>query len=140
MSRTGLFPLMLLLGVTGCDAGPMGTIRPVQSQGSAVTSFDGSYRNTLHVSSASVAAQGEGWCLSPGQPVITVTDGQFSYAVPHPNVPGNPTPVFHAVMAQDGSFAGQIPAGSMSGHVTGSHMEGTIAGSGCDYAFTGDRM
>jgi hypothetical protein len=60
--------------------------------------------------------------------------------VPHPNAPGNPAPTFQAVMARDGSFAGQANDGTISGRVSGTHMEGSINGAACIYAFTGDRM
>jgi hypothetical protein len=72
--------------------------------------------------------------------VITVAKGQFTYTVPHPNLPGTPAPVFQATFAQDGSFFGQVINGTMSGHVTGSHITGSIDGQGCLYAFDGVRM
>ena len=79
------------------------------------------------------------WCESPGQPIITVANGQFSYAVPHPNIPGNATPVFQATMAQDGSFSGRVNDGFLSGHVHGTHLEGNIDGVSCRYAITGEK-
>jgi hypothetical protein len=63
----------------------------------------------------------------------------FSYAVPHPNVPGNATPNFPATLASDGSFTGQIIAGSISGRVEGNRIQGHIDGSACIYDFTGNR-
>ena len=72
--------------------------------------------------------------------MITVANGQFTYAVPHPNVPGNATPVFPATLAADGSFYGEIVAGSMSGSVSGAHIQGKIDGSACLYEFSGDRV
>jgi hypothetical protein len=80
------------------------------------------------------------WCETPGQPTVTVANGQFTYAVPHPNVPGNPTPTYPATMAQNGSFAGQITGGTISGRIDGTHIEGSIDGTGCLYAFAGDRI
>ena len=68
-----------------------------------------------------------------------MADGQFTYAVSHPNIPGNPTPAFPATFAADGKFSGQIIAGTISGQVQGSHMEGRIDGSACLYTFTGER-
>ncbi len=70
---------------------------------------------------------------------LSVVNGQFSYAVPHPNVPGNPTPVYPATLAEDGSFTGQIVAGTIAGHIQGSRIEGSIDGSACLYSFTGER-
>jgi hypothetical protein len=72
--------------------------------------------------------------------MITVANGQFNYAVPHPNVSGTPTPVFPASIAPDGSFSGQIIVGSISGRVSGTSIEGRIDGSACIYTFSGSRV
>ncbi|HET7883503.1 MAG TPA: hypothetical protein VFL55_21640 [Acetobacteraceae bacterium] len=147
MWRTGL--IALTLAAAGC-AGPMGTIRPGPSVPASqaaqvmtvvppVTAYDGTYRMRLRLTGGAGAAEGNTWCQSGGQPVITVTNGQFDYAVPHPNIPGNPTPVFQATMAADGSFTGAVTSGTMFGRIDGTHMEGKIDGSGCIYAFSGDR-
>jgi hypothetical protein len=133
-----LCTMVLVLAISGC-AGSMGTIHP-DTTTAAVTAFDGAYQTTIHVTSAAAAAQGSDWCMTPGQPVITVANGQFSYSVPHPNAPGNPTPVFQATMAQGGAFAGQGNNGTISGQVSGTHMQGSIDGMGCIYGFAGDRM
>ena len=138
MPQVRLCPMVLMLMIAGC-AGSMGTMHS-ETAPAPVTSFDGSYRSTIRITSAAEATTGTSWCETPGQPVITVANGQFSYAVPHPNTPGNPTPVFQATMAQDGSFVGQANDGIISGRVSGTHMEGSIDGAGCIYAFTGDRM
>ena len=100
----------LALIVGGC-AGSMGTMHSNPPPVPPVTSFDGSYRNTIHVTDSFGVAQTTSWCDSPGQPVVTVANGQFSYAVPHPNVPGQATPAFPATMAQDGTFYGQVVGG-----------------------------
>jgi hypothetical protein len=134
-----LHPMVLLLAIAGC-AGPMGTIHGGQSAVASVATFDGTYQSTIRVTDAVDAAKEGGWCETPGQSVITVAKGQFSYAVPHPNIPGNPTPNFLATMAQDGSFSGQIVEGTISGRVGGTHMEGNISSTACVYAFTGDRV
>ena len=107
---------------------------------SSVTSFDGTYRNTIRVTGSTTLAKGTSWCETPGQPIITVAEGHFNYAVSHPNVPGNAIAIFQATIAQDGSFFGQVVAGSISGSVNGAHMEGRIDGTGCQYAFSGDRV
>jgi hypothetical protein len=134
-----LCSIVLMLISTGC-AGPMGTIRGETPLAPPVTSFDGSYRNTIRFIGAFGAAQTADWCNTPGQPIITVTDGHFTYAVPHPDIPGNATPVYPATMAADGSFSGQIIAGMIYGRVQGSRVEGKIDGSACVYTFTGDRV
>ena len=85
-------------------------------------------------------ASGTNWCQTPGQPIVTISNGQFSYTVPHPNVPGDPSPTFQASMAQDGTFIGQGNGGTISGHVNGTHMDGSIDGSGCVYDFSGDHL
>ena len=130
--------MVWMLMITGC-AGSMGTMHadPITMP---VMSFDGAYRGTIRMTPSAGDAKGISWCQTAGQPVITVANGQFSYAVPHPNVPGNPTPSFQATMARDGSFSGQGNEGTISGNVHGTHMEGSIDGSGCIYAFTADRI
>ena len=133
---TALFPFLMIIGC----AGPMGVIHGGTVAAAPVTSFDGSYRNTIRVIRSAGAAEGTTWCDSPGQPIITVANGQFNYAVPHPNVPGDATSSVQATMAQDGSFSGQVVGGSISGRVSGTHIEGTIDGQACVYAFAGDRI
>lgn len=137
MPKPRLCSMVLLLLIAGC-AGPMGTIHS-DTTAPAVTSFDGAYQSTIRITDTAGEVKGNNWCDTPGQPVITVSNGQFSYAVPHPNAPGNPTPTFQATLAQDGSFSGQVVSGTMSGRVSGTHMAGSIDGQGCVYAFTGDR-
>ncbi len=132
------YPMVLLLMMAGC-AGSMGTIHS-NSPTASVTSFDGSYRTTIRVTNVAAEIKGTNWCETPGQPVITVANGQFSYGVAHPNVPGNLATSFLATMAQDGSFSGQAIDGTIFGQVRGSHMDGSINGQGCIYAFTGDRV
>ena len=138
--------------VVMCCAGPIGTMRPgpsvpasmasvVDESTPSVATFDGSYRGKIWVTSSFGSGKDvSSWCASPGQPSITVTDGQFTYAVPHPNVPGNTTPVYPATMAEDGTFRGQIVAGSITGRVSGTHMEGQIDGSACQYAFSAEKV
>ena len=136
MAQVRLCPIVAMLMIAGC-AGPMGTIHTDTVPTPAVTAFDGTYRSTIRVTKGFGQTS---WCDSPGQPVITVANGQFSYAVPHPNVPGNPTPSYLASFAQDGTFYGQVVSGTISGQVRDTHMEGSIDGSACVYAFTGERM
>jgi len=131
-------PPLLLLLLGGC-AGPMGTLRAGSPPPPPVTTFDGSYRATLTATGSFGSAQRNIWCDSPGQARLTVANGEFSYTVPHPNVPGNPTPVYPATLAEDGSFRGQIVAGTIAGHIEGSRIEGSIDGSACLYSFAGER-
>jgi hypothetical protein len=133
-----LYLFVPIMVVAGC-AGSMGTMRPDPSLTPPATAFDGSYRNTLVVTGTAGKMMEPTWCESPGQPIITVANGQFSYAVPHPNIPGNATPVFQATMAQDGSFSGRVNDGFLSGHVHGTHLEGNIDGVSCRYAITGEK-
>jgi hypothetical protein len=139
MSQIRLYPLSLMLIIGGC-AGPMGQIRSDTPAPPPVTSFDGTYRTTIRVANSFGVAQTTAWCESPGQPVVTISNGQFIYAVPHPNVPGEATPAFPATMAEDGTFYGQVIGGTISGQVQGTRMEGRIDGSACLYAFAGNRM
>ncbi len=105
-----------------------------------VTLFDGSYRVTLHVTGTATAAKGQDWCDSPGQPVITITNGQLTFLVPHPNVPGNPTLSLVASVYQDGSLSGQSNDGGISGQISGRRITGRIDGAGCVYGFSGGRI
>ena len=129
---------MLAPLIAGC-AGSMGTMHTDSVTVAPVTSFDGSYRNTLRMAGSFGSSQVAAWCQSPGQPVITIEAGSFTYAVPHPNVPGNATPVFRATMAEDGTFSGQIVAGVMTGRIDGTRIIGQIDGSACVYDFAGAR-
>jgi hypothetical protein len=140
MSRRFVSPRAVTLAIIlgGC-AGSMGTIRSDPPPLPPITSFDGSYRTTIQ-STPTRATENTIWCSTSGQSVVVVANGQFGYAVPHPNVPGNPTPAFPATFAADGMFSGQIIAGMIFGQVQGSHMEGRIDGSGCLYTFTGERI
>lgn len=70
---------------------------------------------------------------------VQVTGNKFGYAMPHPNTPGNPTMVYSAAIAPDGSFRSDIGSGVMTGRITGTHMTGLIDGSACVYSFTMDR-
>jgi hypothetical protein len=133
-----LWSVALMLIIAGC-AGPM-EVQQSKAPPPLITSFDGSYRTTIRVTGMAGEAKGTNWCETPGQPVITVSNGQFDYAIPHPNVPGNPTPTFQAAMAQDGSFAGEANNGTIAGQVRGPRIEGTVNGEGCIYAFSGARM
>jgi len=135
--QVGLYPIALVLMIAGCASptvAPQSNAPPLP-----ITSFDGSYQSSIRVTGMSGEAKGTNWCETPGQPAIVVSNGQFTYAVPHPNVPGNPTPTFTAAIAQDGSFSGSANDGTISGKVTGTHIEGRIDGAGCIYAFAGDR-
>ena len=139
MPQSRLCTIVLLLMIGGC-AGPMGTIHsnPLPPP---VTSFDGSYRATIRPARLSSSPQLNTWCETPGQPIITVENGQFTYTVPHPNITNTSlTTAFPAPVAPDGSFYGEIITGSISGRVNGTHLEGKIDGSACIYAFTGDRI
>jgi hypothetical protein len=134
MSRRLVSPhavaLVIILG--GC-AGPMGPIRSAPPPPPPITSFDGSYRNTIR-SIDTPATENTVWCNTSGQEAVTVADGKLTYAVPHPNIRGNPTPAFPGTFAADGTFSGQIIAGTIFGQVQGSHMEGRIDGSGSQLA------
>ena len=133
MSRRLVSPhavaLAIILG--GC-AGSMGTIHSDPPAPPPITSFDGSYRTTIRITNTR-ATERTIWCNTSGQSVVTVANGQFRYAVPHPDIPGNPTPAFPATFAADGTFSGQVTGGMIYGRVQGRYMEGRIDGSACLY-------
>ena len=150
MFGTRCLLFVVAVTVAGC-AGSMGTPIPGPSMPvsearrlgftTPATSFDGRYQTQIRsTGSFGGGKDASRWCESPGQPVITVTDGAFTYAVPHPNVPGNATPVFTATVNEDGAFSGSIVAGTMSGQIRGTQIEGRIDGSSCLYEFSGRRV
>lgn len=139
MMRTKACAITVLLTMAGC-AGPMGPLRPAPKPAAAITAYDGSYRTAIRSTDSSRATLGSTWCRTSPELVATVSDGDLTYAVPHPNVPGNPTPNFDATFAADGSFSGQVNDGTITGRVTGGQIEGRIDGAACSYAFTGQRM
>ena len=128
----------ICLAVAGC-AGPMGTMHTDTVITPPVTAFDGSYRTTLRSTESFGSQMVSAWCESPGQPVVTITNGSFTFAVPHPNVPGNATPRFTATVADDGSFVGNLVAGTLTGRIDGTRMTGQIDGSACMYDLSGER-
>lgn len=128
----------ICLALAGC-AGSMGTMHTDTMVTPPVTAFDGSYRTTLRSTESFGSSAETAWCESPGQPVVTITNGGFTYAVPHPNIPGNATPLFTATVAEDGSFAGKIVAGTLTGQISGSRITGQIDGSACMYELSGER-
>jgi hypothetical protein len=131
--------VLLLLLIDGC-AGSMGTIHSDPPPPPPVTAFDGSYRSMIRPARLHSEPQLDVWCETPGQPIITVENGHFTYTVPHPNVTTSITASLSATIAPDGSFYGEIITGTISGRIDGTHMEGRIDGSACVYAFTGDRI
>ena len=133
--NVALCRMVLTLMITGC-AGSMGVMH-TEPPPPTVTSFDGSYRDTIRITSKIMDAS---WCQTSGQPTITVQNGHFGYAVQQSNVSDSPTKIFQADMAQDGSFRGQTNSGITSGRVSGTHIEGRLDGAVCIYAFSGDRM
>ena|SRR5579883_2120320 len=139
MQQFRLFPVALLLLAGGC-AGPLGPVISPPPSPPPVTAYDGSYRNTLQVQGSFGSTYISAWCLTPGQPVITVHNGEVVYAVPHPGIIGNPTAVYSAVVAADGSFYGALIPGIMSGQVQGNRILGKIDGAACLYTFSGNKV
>ncbi len=139
--RHTMFPTMILiLAAAGCSKPAPVESQPEAQTAQTVTAFDGSYRNTIRPINSAASAKGTNWCDTPGQPVIVVRNGAFSYSVPHPNIPDKPATTYPVSIKPDGSFFVQTFDGTVSGTVQGGHMEGKIDGIACGYAFTGDRM
>jgi hypothetical protein len=131
--------LVAVMALAGCTATPGAQTGSAAAPGPASTvSWDGTYRGTLHITGLGSGVQRQ-WCESDPQIVFVVTNNSFSYAMPHPNAPNNPTPVYSAAIASDGAFRSSIASGTMTGRVTGAHISGTINGSVCVYSFTLDR-
>ena len=132
------YPIVLALLIASC--GRPAAVTQSQAETPPTTAFDGSYQSAIRVISKAAAVGGYTWCERPGQPIITVTNGQFIYVLPLPNLPGNhPPTAFPATFRPDGSFVGQSVHGTILGRVRGTHIEGSIDGVGCFYAFAGDR-
>jgi len=116
---------------------------PKTQPGGAATSapavsWDGTYRGTIQITGLGSSVQ-RNWCETDPQMVVQVTGNSFTYAMPHPNVPDDPTPVYSTTIAPNGVFRSEIGSGVISDQVVGSHMFGIIDGSACVYAFSADR-
>jgi hypothetical protein len=101
------------------------------------------YRATVTVSKISSAAAGSpAWCETQKHTSFNVTMNRFSLALPHPNVPGNPTVNFEVAIAPNGSFHTQSVDGTtmFTGQVNGAHVEGLINGVGCQYVVAAERQ
>ena len=123
--------------LSGCSPGQ--SAQPASPVRAATTvSWDGTYRGSIQITGLGSGVQ-RLWCETNPEIVVHVANNAFRYEMPHPNAPDNPTPVYAATIAPDGTFNGQIGSGTMSGRVTGTHMSGHIDGSVCVYAFSMDR-
>ena len=140
MPLVRLYPIVLALLIASCGRPAVVTQSQPEIPTPPTTAFDGSYQSAIRVIHEAEPVEGYSWCQTPGQPIITVTNGQFIYVVPHPDLPGNHSPTaFPATFRPDGSFIGQSVEGTILGRVRGTHIEGSIDGVGCVYAFAGDR-
>jgi len=131
---------LLLLAACGLlgSGGPERNAQPGSPVGATTAkSWDGTYRGTIEITGLGSGMQ-RSWCETEPRMVVQVTNNTFRYEMPHPNAPDNPTPIYVATIAPDGTFKGQIGSGTMTGRVTGPHMSGTIDGSVCAYAFSMD--
>jgi hypothetical protein len=97
-------------------------------------SWDGMYRGSIQVTGLGSGIEAS-WCETDPQMLVRVSSAAFSYAMPHPNAPGNPTPVYSGNVASDGTFTANLGSGTMAGRITGDRMEGKIDGSVCVYSF-----
>ncbi len=128
---------LLIASLGGCQAPPSpSTSLPPSS----VSAFDGAYRATVSVTQVGAGADPR-WCQTQAPGSINVAANQFSLALPHPNVPGNPTPTFAVAVAPDGSFQTQSVDGtaSFAGRISGAHLQGLVNMTGCQYAVSADR-
>ena len=132
---------LLIACLVGCGGPP-----PPPTAGRAASShsaFDGVYRATVTISKVSSAAAGSsGWCETQEHPSLNVTMNRFSLALPHPNVPGNPTVNFEVAIAPNGSFHTQSVDGTtmFKGQVDGAHLQGLVDGVGCQYMIAAERQ
>ena len=133
----GLTAAIAVIAIAGCNTStksvPSGSTPPP-----SLVSWDGAYSGTVQITGLGSGIQRQ-WCETDPQMTVQVTGNKFGYAMPHPNTPGNPTMVYSAAIAPDGSFRSDIGSGMMTGRITGTHMTGLIDGSACVYSFTMDR-
>jgi hypothetical protein len=139
MRQLSPFAVALAIAVAGCAAPAGKPTTAIATAPVANTRFDGTYQTAIKITGMASSVKGTSWCDTPGQPVVTISSGQFTYAAPHPNVPGNPTIPIPATVAADGSFAGQVTAGMISGQINGSTISGVINGAECIYAISGQK-
>jgi hypothetical protein len=130
-----LIALLAATAIAGCtpaQSPPSSAVAP------AAVSWDGTYRGTVQITGLGSGTQRQ-WCETDPQIVFQVSNNAFSYSQPHPNAPDNPTPVYAATIASDGTFRSALANGTMIGHITGTHMSGEIDGAVCVYSFALDR-
>ena len=84
------YPVVLALFIASC--GHPAAVIQSQTEIPPTTAFDGSYQSAIRVIHEAAMVEGYSWCQTPGQPIITVTNGQFTYVVPHPDLPGDHPP------------------------------------------------
>ncbi len=128
---------LLIASLVGCQRppAPSASLPPLMT-----TVFDGTYRVTMSVAKVGSGADPT-WCQTRPPETLSVAADQFNLALPHPNVPGNPTPTFAVAIAPDGSFNAPSVDGtaSFSGRFRGTHMEGVVNMTGCQYAVSANR-
>lgn len=122
-----------MLVLAGCTSEPK-TPAAVAVDAKSSMSWDGTYRGGIQLTGRGSGMNASS-CETEPQMVVRVAGGSFSYAMPHPNAPGNPTPVYSANVASDGTFIANLGSGTMTGRITGNRMEGKIDGSVCVYTF-----
>jgi hypothetical protein len=132
-----LAAVFAVMTFAGCSP-PPGSASAGSTASTPSVSWDGAYRGTVQITGLGSGVQRQ-WCETDPQMVVQVAANAFSYSMPHPNAPNNPTPVYSATIAPDGSFRSDIGSGVMTGRVSGTRMTGFIDGSVCVYSFTMDR-
>ena len=140
--RPSIFAALLAASgmlVSSCSSGS--TYLREGSAPRPMPSFDGLYSGSIQIKNVSSSSPRD-WCETTPTMRIEVRNNGFNYAMSHPNVMGNPTPVYSAYIYPDGSIRSVpgIVAGIVTGQVTGNRMEGAISGLGCEYAFTASRQ
>jgi hypothetical protein len=139
LMRIGLSAVacLLIASLAGCQPAPAPSTSLPALPASA---FDGTYRTTVSVTAVGPGADPR-WCQTQAPASLDVVANRFSLSLPHPNVPGNPTPTFAVAVAPDGSFQAPSVDGTASfvGQISGARLRGTVNMAGCQYAVSGDR-
>jgi hypothetical protein len=133
----GLMAVIAVAAIAGCNSPPQSVSVGSTAPPPAV-SWDGAYRGTVQITGLGSGIQRD-WCETDPQMTVQVAGNKFTYTMPHPNTPGEPTMVYSASIAPDGSFRSDIGTGVMTGRVAGSRITGLIDGSACVYSFSMDR-
>lgn len=124
-----------VLAAGGCVEAPPQVAPPALP----AVAVNGSYMATIALTDMAPGFQKQ-WCDTKPTAPITVVDNAFRYAMAHPGMPGNPTPVYEVQIKEDGTFRVENEAGVMLGSSDGTAIKAKINGTVCYYDFSAQRL